>query len=580
MVLRKLARFFGRGEVDATRQPEQKIQCASELVLEGNAYLSTGKLDDALRAYRMAAIANPKDALAYLNQGYILCEQGQLSEAQTVLQQSLALDSGLADAHYLLGVVAQRHQCHAQAREQFSAALALNPALEMGYVNLGRTCVILGDFETAEHVMCQGIERYPTSASLLTDLGSLYAELNRPALVLHYCERALHVRPGNVIALSNAAVAHTFTGAPEMGEALLLEATASRPDDPDLWVNLGMAQVLTGQWEGAQSSYVHAISIAQEHAAAHFNLGLLLLLTGDFERGWREHEWRLRQASTVKRLGHEFIAKEWTGFQPIARKNLLIYAEQGLGDTLQFCRFVTDVVAMGAKVTLEVQRGIRDLVETSAATCVVIEMGEERPAFDLQCSLMSLPYLVARHAQCRPHWLGAYVSAAPHSVKRWRARLEGCDLPQRPRVGLVWSGNAGHRRDRDRSIALAEFLGLLPADLSAIALQPEVRDSDREALQRSRQVHSLGAEIANFEDTAAIIENLDVVVSVDTSVVHLAGAMGKPVWVLLPWVPDWRWGVHGNSTDWYPSIRLFRQKTRGDWLPVLSEVREALSHWR
>ena len=265
------------------------------------------------------------------------------------------------------------------------------------------------------------------------------------------------------------------------------------------------------------------------------------------------------------------IAPLWLGDAPVAGKTVLLHAEQGLGDTIQFCRYAPRVAALGARVVLEVQRPLVDLMKTLAGPAAVVARGDALPDFDLHCPLLSLPLAFGTRLDTIPAEV-PYLRAPPGATD-WDARLGA----KRPRIGLVWSGNPGHKRDRDRSIPFYALLPLLDLDATFVSLQKEVRPADAAVLKQTGTVIDAADALTTFSDTAALIAALDLLITVDTSVAHLAGALGKPVWVLLPQVPDWRWLLERDDSLWYPSARLFRQNDTRAWGPVIARVRDALS---
>jgi hypothetical protein len=307
---------------------------------------------------------------------------------------------------------------------------------------------------------------------------------------------------------------------------------------------------------------------------AHCNAAALRLLTGDFDRGWVHYEWRWRKKSVIA-ANRNFTQPMWYG-EPIAGKKILIHSEQGLGDTIQFCRYVPLVAARGAQVIFEVQKTLQTIMAPLAGPGQVIAKGSPLPAIDLHCPLVSLPLAFGTRLETIPPTTG-YLSVTTRQATAWQSRLDG---KPHPRIGLVWSGNPGHERDRERSIGLRSFVPLLDgvgADVTFVSLQKDVRAEDAALLRERADVLDYGNAIVDFSDTAALISQLDLVISVDTSVAHLAGALGKPVWILLTYFPDWRWLLGRDDSPWYPTARLFRQDKSRTWDGVIARVGQALS---
>ena len=292
-------------------------------------------------------------------------------------------------------------------------------------------------------------------------------------------------------------------------------------------------------------------------------------MTGDFERGWTEYEWR-REAPAAKLTGRHFPQPRWLG-EDISGKTILLHSEQGLGDSIQFCRYVPLVAARGARVLVEVERPLCELMKGLAGTAQVIAKGEPLPNFDIQCPLPSLPLAFKTRLETIPS-TAPYLRVPRQALEHWSGLL---GPKRRLRIGLAWAGNAKHVRDRERSMRLRDLLPLLDIEASFVSLQKELRSGETEMLE-SCDMLQFGKDLGDFSDTAALISQLDLVISVDTSVAHLAGALGKPVWILLTRAPDWRWLLNREDSPWYPAARLFRQSDSREWSSVVAQVRDAL----
>jgi hypothetical protein len=295
------------------------------------------------------------------------------------------------------------------------------------------------------------------------------------------------------------------------------------------------------------------------------------LLAGDYERGWKNYEWRwLNDAFTSPR--RDFDVDLWDGNFDLNGLTLLVYAEQGLGDTIQFCRYLPDLIGRIAgrgEVVVEVQGSLVGLVQSMLPGVRVIANGDTLPAFDIHCPMLSLPRLFDTRVDTVPASTVPYIIAGPALVESWESKLPKND---RPRIGLVWAGGTAHFNDRNRSLALAELLKYLPEGFDYISLQKEVRPRDQAALRSRPDISHFGDELKSFADTAALCSLVDHVISVDTSVAHLAGALARPTSLLLPFSPDWRWMMDREDTPWYPTMRLCRQESVGDWASSLSKL--------
>jgi hypothetical protein len=319
----------------------------------------------------------------------------------------------------------------------------------------------------------------------------------------------------------------------------------------------------------ALASLARAVALKPDYASAYWNESLTRLLQGDFEAGWKLYEWRWRMDSPNWPAG----IPQWLGEERLNGKTIVLHAEQGLGDAIQFCRYAKLVAARGATVLLQVRPALTALLRNLEGVSRVTAGGERLPPHDFHCPLLSLPLAFKTRLETIPADV-PYLFADPQRATRWRRRLG--DAPS-PRTGLVWAGSMTHKNDRNRSLPLLRLLEALPAGIRCYSLQKELRDGDRELLRQRPEIVHLGDDLADLTDTAALLSELDLVISADTSVVHLAGAMGKPVWVLLPFAPDWRWLLDRDDSPWYPTARLFRQTAIGDWAGVLSRVSDELT---
>ncbi len=344
-------------------------------------------------------------------------------------------------------------------------------------------------------------------------------------------------------------------------------AIAQQPDYALAHLAKAVALTALNRHEDAITAYDRALAIDPQFSAAAFGKALRLLQLGRYAEGWPLHEAHWRGADSRPYTDTPY----WTGAEPLKGKTILAYAEQGLGDALQFYRYVPELAARGAKVIVNVDPALRPLFVGRPEIDRLVAAGDQRPHFDYHVSLLSLPFAFGTTLETLPGE-APYVFAAADRVATWAERLP----KSRFRVGLAWSGNPGHSNDRNRSLPFQALAPLLGADAEFVCLQAAVRDGDRPGLAASAVV-DLTSEIKDFADTAALVAACDVVISADTSVAHLAGAMGAPVWVLLPFSAEWRWMTARADSPWYPSARLFRQGAAGDWGGVSATVAGALT---
>jgi tetratricopeptide (TPR) repeat protein len=339
------------------------------------------------------------------------------------------------------------------------------------------------------------------------------------------------------------------------------------PQYVDAHINRGAAFFALGNFDAAKSCFRRAIELDPSSSNAIYHLGLCQLLTGDLISGWAHYERR-----DPDRYIEEWLRKttqpRWTGREPIQGKTLLLQAEQGLGDTIQFCRYARDISQMGATVVMEVQAAVKTLVAQMADVNHTVARGEALPNFDFHCRLISVPLALGTRLETIPAEI-PYLRSDPAVAARWKEKL-GEKL--KPRIGIVWSGNTEHLNDHNRSIPFSRFSRIISGRCQFVSLQKHVRPSDQRLMDGRNDVLCVSSELNDFTDTAALIDLMDLVISADTAVAHLAGAMGRPIWILLPNIPDFRWLLERDDSPWYPSARLFRQSARCDWDEVIDSV--------
>jgi tetratricopeptide (TPR) repeat protein len=336
--------------------------------------------------------------------------------------------------------------------------------------------------------------------------------------------------------------------------------------------NLGSVLVDLDRPEEALGYFDRAIAVDPGYAEAHLNKAIVMLRLGDLQRGWIEYEWRWKCPS--QNLGDRRFDKPlWLGGEPIAGKVVLLHNDQGLGDALQFCRYVPLLKARGADIILEIDGPLNALLSRLPGISRCFAKGAQLPTFDFHCPLTSLPLAFSTTLDTIP-------SEVPYLPRASDGAGPQLGPSKRPRIGLVWSGNPNHLNDHNRSVPLENLLPLLDGvDAQFVSLQKNARPEDEELLRQRSDVLDLGPALRDFADTAAVVEQLDLIISVDTSVVHLAGGLGRPLWILLPYIPDWRWLLDRDDSPWYPTARLFRQTATRDWPVVVERVREALVDW-
>jgi hypothetical protein len=414
------------------------------------------------------------------------------------------------------------------------------------------------------------LARKPQHFEARLNSGLAQAKLDNPERALVEFDAALALSPQHPVAHFNRGVVLITLRRYDEAVAANERAIAAAPDYVTAWLNRGMALAQLRRFEEAIASYDEVLARSKDNADAHFNRALALLTIGDYRRGFADYEWRWRRtgAPAQKNRGRRL----WLGEFPLHGKTILLHAEQGLGDTIQFARYAPLLAAQGAKVVLEVPPELKSLLSRLDGVTAVVARGEAPPLFDMHCPLGSLPLALKTELPVVPAQI-PYLSADQAHLRIWATRIE--QLPP-PRIALAWAGNPAHDNDRNRSIALATLAPLLAAPASFISIQRDVRSADAVQLAATTQLTHLGGELADFNDTAAVLALCDLLITVDTAPAHLAGAMGRPVWVLAPFAPDWRWMRDGETTPWYPTARVFRQSALADWNAVIARAAGAL----
>lgn len=515
---------------------------AEALHLLGLAHFVQGRPVDAVQTIAAAIAADPTQGLYHFNMGLALDSLGMAADALGCFAAATELAPDLAEAQFRLGLAAQRDDRLDQAVERYRQVLRVAP----------------------------------NHGPALNNLGTALRKLGRAGEAVRHHQAAIALNPDHAEAHNNLALALTDLGRAAEAVDHHRAATRLRPDSPDLHFNLGVALDELGQVDQSVTAYRAAIALRPDFAQAHNNLALALLTRGDMAAGWREYEWRW-QAPHLALGRRGFAQPQWRG-EPATGKTLLVHAEQGLGDTLQFCRYVPLAAAQGLRVVLEVQKPLTRLMECLPGVARIVGQGEPLPAFDLHCPMLSLPMAleaVVKDIPASP----AYLSAPPAAVAEWRDRLDTALPAGALRIGLVWAGQS--RLNSPRATAMDRRRSMDPAMLAPLFALDGVA---LVSLQKTGPAAPAGApifdfmdQVGDFADTAALTANLDLVLSVDTAMAHLAGAIGRQVWLMDRADPCWRWMQDRDDSPWYPGLRIFRQPTPGDWPAVVAAIRAQLA---
>jgi tetratricopeptide (TPR) repeat protein len=538
----------------------------------GNVLTALRRYTPAIASYDKAIELAPDQARARYNRAIALSESGQHEQAAKGFEEAIACDPRHFMAWCNQGVALNELKHHEAALQCFDQALVLAPDYVEAWSNKATALVHLKQYEEALACCEKAVTLRPDFADAWCNRGNALRHLDRQEEALKAYERAVTLNPALAQAWSNQGAALSHLDRPDEAMASFAKALELKPDYTQAWFNRGNAYHALGQLEEAINHYQHATTLDPSYGEAHWNKSLALLSQGRLSEGWQAYEWRkkLDQPGWVHRVLKEPF---WDGTQSLEGRTILLHSEQGFGDTLQFCRYAERVAQRGATVLLEVQPALKDLMQSLAGPHQVFASGEALPPFDLHCHLLSLPHAFDTHLESIPSRV-PYLRPDPSLVAHWRFQI-GPDL--RPCLGVVWSGNATHTNDKHRSMPLNTLLSALPDDWQWISLQKEVRPEDDAVLAATPALRHFGAALRTYADTAALCSLMDVVVCVDTSVAHLAGALGRPVQLLLPTNPDWRWLRGRSDTPWYPSMTLLRQNKLDDWREPLALLRKYLA---
>jgi Tfp pilus assembly protein PilF len=505
-----------------------------------------------------------------LRQAYSSFQQGDLDGTEKLCAGILARRPRDFEALHLLGLLSLQRRRMVEALHFLSEALKIDSGSADAMSNLGLALEATGRHEEAISSYRNALRLAPDHPEILYNLGNACLKLGRIAEALSSYDGVLAGQPAHVGALVNRGNALLRFNRPVDAIASYDAALTAMPDHPQILTNRGHALRRLDRPAEALADFHAALVAAPEFPEAHFEAAMTRLTLGDFDAGWKGYEWRWKTDAFV-RYRRQFRAPLWLGDQPVSGKTILLHAEQGFGDTIQFIRYAPLLAGRNAKVICEVQPELLPLLSQLEGVTVVAS-GQPLPAFDLHCPLLSLPLAF----KTRPDTIPApipYLAAPAERLAYWRDRLP----PEHPRAGFVWSGQSSHKNDGNRSIALGRFAAFF-ADppIRCFGLQSDLRGGEAEVLRGLPNLINLGGGLRDFADTAAVIALLDVVISVDTAVAHLAGALGKPVMLLLPHAADFRWLRNRDDTPWYPTARLFRQPAFGDWDSVIARISDRL----
>jgi tetratricopeptide (TPR) repeat protein len=531
-----------------------------------------GNRQRAIALIRRAIELHSNSAEMYFNLGTVLAETGQNAQAIAALRRAIELDPRLAAAHNNLGRLLRETGDLYNSVESIRRAVLLAPSAK-AYANLGLSLTQLHQHEEAIAAHRKAVELQPNLALAHNDYGTALAKAGMLTEAIEAYHQAIRRDSFNAGFYSNLGTALSDDGQPEQAIIAQRQAIALSPNLAQAHANLAAALLKSCKFEEAIAAFGRTIVLKHDQPEAHMGLATALLLQGDFDSGWQEFEWRFRCKDFPRPIN--FHQPKWDG-SPLDGRTLLIHVEQGLGDTIQFLRYLPLVLDRArGKVIVACQPELKRLVQSMSLQIEIVSRDHAPPPFDTHCALLSLPHLFKTTPQTIPSAV-TYLHPDPADAAIWRERLQKEN--GRIDVGIVWAGHPRHLSDQERSIALDHLAPLANvSNVRFVSLQKGVASLEAKYPPAGMNLLDLSENLRDMADTAALIANLDLVVGVDTSVIHLAGALGKPVWVLIPFAPDWRWLLGRDDTPWYPTMRLFRQARRKDWQTVVEKIAGELS---
>jgi len=524
----------------------------------------------ALEFIRKAIATNPQVPQFYNTLGLVHEGLGEYEQATLAYQEAISRHAHYAEAYHNMAIALQSQGQYAAAVEKCRQAVALKPDYAEAYNTMGYSLEKQQHYAEAATNYTQALQLKPDYVEVYNHLGVVLNELGRSAEAIENYKRALQIDPEYSEVYNNLGIA--LKKQEQFAEAITCfgQALHYEPDFTEAHYNLANSLRDEGRCAEAIDSYLRAIRLQPDYAEAHWNMALTLLLSGNFTEGWKRYRRRRNTDLEILTDYHRSGKPRWDG-TPFEGKRLFVHYEQGLGDNIQFVRYLPLVKARGGKVIFETLKPLIGLLKGFPGIDELVEYRPNEPTnvgFDVYASLFDMPNVFGTMMETIPAEV-PYLFADPAKAEYWRGKLAGSGL----KVGIVWAGSPEHGNDRYRSCKLACFAPLTKIDhVRLYALQKGEAVNQIDELTGMIPIIRLSGEFEDFTDTAAAIENLDLVISVDTSVLHLAGAMGKPTWALLPFSPEWRWMLHRPDSPWYPTMTLFRQKERTGWDPVFQRV--------
>lgn len=545
------------------------LESARSAYEDGLRHVGEGLTQEAGRCFEEAVRIFPTFAGAWCDLGVVRRRLGRTDDAIFAFRQAIQLDAGNAAAHFNLGNALKSKGDLFGAVASYTKSIEADPKSEKAYVNLSNLLIENNQLDRAEDVLLGAVEALPESPAVWLNMDVLRHNQGRDNEALEAVEKTIALAPDNDQAHSNRATTLARLGRFEDALDAHERALALAPNNPSHLIGLCNTLRAMGNYEKALETCEKIIELEPNNAEARVTKGLVLLLFGDFETGTKEYDWRWKtDEMRIPDLG----ASVWNG-EPLQGKTILVYGEQGLGDTIQFARYIPKLAAQGATVILQCRPQLIRLLRSVEGTSAVGPWGAAVKDLDFHAPLLNLMRTLGTTMDTIPDDV-PYVAPDETDLEGWYQRLgDKAEL----QVGVAWAGSPTHKGDKQRSIEIEVLKPLFDfPDVQFFSLQKHDR---RNAGTVPDGVADLAVDLHDFADTAAAIACLDLVITVDTAVAHLAGALGKPVWVMLPFVPDWRWLLDRDNSPWYPTMKLYRQPNPGDWDSVIGEVRQDLENY-
>lgn len=568
----KAANAFNAGDYEGAKSFANKCLAVDKkefraLNLLGVILAMEGKSEAAANAYQKSLESNPRNPQTINNLANLLSKEGELQKAANLYQNAIVLDPGFLTARQNLAKTSLKLGNLDAAISEAAKCFELDSTDGSPLITLGNALRQKKEYEAAEEAYTIALGYPKSQKDALIELGLLKSEQKLHDEALGYFVKVLQLDPNHAASYCNVSSILIDKGQISQAKGAIIKAFELDPNDAVNHINLGVLLKWEGKREEAKNVFAKAIELGDPKNAAKTNLGLMLMAEGDYENGFALYDYRPKTGLICN--------APYYGGEELDGKTLLVYHEQGFGDTVNFARLLKHEKLSGAKIIFSPQEPLMSLFKSSTLGATVMSQDEimaQNPHFDYHTSLIDLLRTLEIRADAIPQNI-EYIEANKEKAEQFAQKLD----PKKPKIGLVWSGNKQYLGDTLRSIDHKLFAALKNPSVQFVSLQKEYDESELETLKNELGIMDFGAELADFSDTAALIASIDMVISVDTSVAHLAATMGKPTWILLPLAADWRWGVSGETTPWYKSVKLFRKAENEDWDSTLSRVASELN---